>query len=88
MQHVSNAECLLAKAENNNDLRAISQISKTLENAPKLLQLLYSNILENTVTWDELTLKKRKGEYDNIVNRYKSIQQQVDFIRSQPKLTP
>lgn len=84
---ITHAEGLIERAENNENTQNLTQINKNLEVASKLLKSLYNQISANHMTWDEATLKKRKGDYDNIVTRYKSIQQRVELIRSERKFS-
>jgi predicted amidophosphoribosyltransferase len=83
---LSQAEEWVTKAENNEsneNKRHFNQMNKILEQVSKRLESLYKHIEAHKKTWDEETLKKRKGDYDNIVTRYKSIQQGVEWIRSE-----
>ncbi|MBV8802677.1 MAG: hypothetical protein JO131_06905 [Gammaproteobacteria bacterium] len=95
MDYLTRAESLMEKANNGNS-QALNEINKNLEQAPKLLELLYHDIKtqKNSSTmpthqtaWDNLTLQTRTGQYDNLFIRYKDIQQQLEDLRSQPKFT-
>jgi hypothetical protein len=80
---MSHAKNLVEKAENNENTRSFSQINKLLELGSKHLKSLYNQIINNNTSWDETTLKKRQGDYENIVTHYKSIQQRAEEIHAE-----
>ena len=85
LHYISRAESLITNGSGNT--RAQNEAAKHLEHAPKLLELLYRDISAHKTTWDDSILKNRKGQYDNLINRYKDAQQQLDTLRSQFKFT-
>jgi hypothetical protein len=90
MHHIKDAESLLTKIEKNEDTRTNRQkLNKTLESASKILQSLFSEIKANEASWNSDVLKKNRGNYDNSIILFKSIQQRVqEFSPSQPKFIP
>jgi len=86
LQVISHAEKLMRNI-NDDNIQGLNEVKKTLEQAPKLLESLYRDISVNKPIWDKLTLKQRNGQYDNLFTRYKEIQQQLDDLRWQPRLS-
>jgi hypothetical protein len=90
-EHLSAAENIVSVieyTETSIDTRALNQINKALESASSLLKRLYDEISTKKNSWDEFKLKQRQGDYENIVNRYKLIQQHVESFRANPKFIP
>jgi asparagine synthetase A len=85
---IAATERLVQNAEASENPGSLAKINKNLSAASKLLTSLYSEVAKQGAEWDETTLKQRKGEYNNLVTRFKSIQQEVDSLKMGQNFNP